>query len=282
MRNLLFILLLVGCTKSDTTKPGTTYPQEKILDVAYGSAPRQKMDVYLAAGHDTTTPFILFIHGGGWTAGNKEDMRGFQDFFLPKGFSSASMSYHYVSGTVHNDQLMADVEAALDYITAQPGWHSRKTKFIICGGSAGAHMSLLYGYKYDPQNRISGIISMAGPAKLDQVAFLEYAKSIGLIGVVNSLAGATYKTGQPVDPKFSEVSPINYVKNVPTLLIHGTADNIVPYEQATLLEAGLKAKSVPNKLITLTGAGHDLGAGNPLNALLVSNEISAWVTKYGK
>ncbi|MCK7556897.1 prolyl oligopeptidase family serine peptidase [Chitinophaga sedimenti] len=100
--------------------------------------------------------------------------------------------------------------------------------------------------------------------------------------MVNAVAGAAYTTGQPVNAKFSQASPINYVANVPTLLIHGTIDNIVPYEQSTLLEAELKAKSVPYKLVPLTGAGHDLGTGNLANVLLISNEISAWVNRYGK
>ncbi|UYQ91528.1 prolyl oligopeptidase family serine peptidase [Chitinophaga horti] len=285
MRNylLLFTLLFAACSKSDNdTPPRTTYPLEKLTNVAYGSDNRQKMDIYLAEAHDTSTPFILFIHGGGWTAGNKEDMRNFQDFFLTKGISSASMSYRYVSGSVHYGELMADVNKAIDHIVGMNNWQSRKTKFVICGGSAGAHMSLLYGYNYDPANRISAIISLAGPTKVDERSFLEYAKTIGVIGALNNLAGATYATGQPINAKFSAASPINYVENVPTLLIHGTTDNIVPYQQATLLEAELKAKSVPHKLVTLTGAGHDLGAANPLNVLLISNEMTAWVNKYGK
>jgi acetyl esterase/lipase len=282
MRNLLLLLLIfTACTKSDT-KRSDTYPQEKITDVAYGAETRQKMDVYLAEDHDTATPFIIFIHGGGWTGGNKEDMHGFQDHFLTKGISSASISYRYVNGSIHHEELMADVEKAITLIEEMDNWHSRKTKFILCGGSAGAHMALLYAYKYASKARVGAVISMAGPTKLDQVKFLEYAKSVGLIGVINAVAGATYTTGQPVNAKFSQASPINYVTNVPTLLIHGTIDNIVPYEQSTLLEAELKAKSVPYKLVPLTGAGHDLGAGNLANVLLISNEISAWVNKYGK
>ncbi|MCK7556896.1 alpha/beta hydrolase [Chitinophaga sedimenti] len=170
MRNLLFLFLLIGCTKSNSTNPDT-YPQEKMLDVAYGTDARQKMDVYLAANHDTTTPFIVFIHGGGWTAGNKEDMHGFRDHFLTKGISSASISYRYVSGSVHHEELMADVTKAINLIQEMDNWHSRKTKFILCGGSAGAHMALLYTYKYASQAQVGAVISMAGPTKLDQVKF---------------------------------------------------------------------------------------------------------------
>jgi dipeptidyl aminopeptidase/acylaminoacyl peptidase len=73
------------------------------------------------------------------------------------------------------------------------------------------------------------------------------------------------------DPKTDEghrkIEPFCPVRNVtagypPTLLIHGTADTDVPYEQSAEMAKELARQKVPHELITVTGAGHGLGGGD--------------------
>ncbi|WP_295122215.1 alpha/beta hydrolase [uncultured Chitinophaga sp.] len=283
---LLFFFVITGLTACKDTTDGSPLPvttQQRIRDVSYGPDPRNKMDVYLTANRTGEEPFMLLIHGGGWVGGSKNDMNGVQEAMLAQGISSASISYRYVSTTVHGDALMEDVGKALDKVLANSTtWTTRKTKIILCGASAGAHMSLLYGYKQDAANIIGGVISLAGPTDLTQTAFLDYAAAIGAKSAIENLAGAPYTTGQPINSKFSEVSPVSYLKNVPSLLIHGTADNVVPYVQATILEGKLKAAGYTHKLIPIPNAGHDLGVAQPLVLQMILNEVTAWAKAYGK
>jgi acetyl esterase/lipase len=278
-----WLFVASACTKSETPAPPPSTEEAKMQNISYGADTRNKMDVYLPKNRTAATPFVILIHGGAWVAGSKDDMRGFQDLLLTRGFASMAMNYRYVSTTVHYQQLMEDVQKALTYCISKSGeWNIRSTKIIISGASAGAHMAVLYGYKYDTENRISGIISLAGPTDLTDPAMLNYAASIGLGGVVNNLAGATYVPGQPVDPKFTAASPLKQAKNMPTLMVHGTVDLTVPYVQAELLKNHLTQLGYTNKLVTITGAGHDLGLTVPANLVLVENEFRTWVETYSR
>lgn len=56
----------------------------------------------------------------------------------------------------------------------------------------------------------------------------------------------------------ASVSPLTHVKNTspPVFLVHGTADNIVPYSQTVTLQAQLQKMGVYNEFITVEGGGH--------------------------
>lgn len=73
MKRLLIAVTLLafitGCTS--TKKIATNFTEEKIMDVAYGSFPSNKMDVYLPTNRNAQTPFVILIHGGGWVLGDK-------------------------------------------------------------------------------------------------------------------------------------------------------------------------------------------------------------------
>lgn len=286
-RWLLLPLLVMGFAACTQTKDDTGAPPsvetEKLLNVTYSTHERNQMDVYLAANRNANAPFIIFIHGGAWTTGSKADFNSIQDAMLAQGINSASINYRYVNANVHVDELMQDVNNAVgSVIASSSGWVTRKNKIILCGASAGAHMALLYAYKYDAANNIGGVITMAGPTDVGQAEFLDYATSIGLKTNLENLAGATYTKGQPVDAKFAAASPINYIKNVPTLVIHGTADEVVPYIQAQSLISKLIGLNVTYKLVELSGDGHDLGITKPENVSKLLTEITSWTNQYGK
>jgi acetyl esterase/lipase len=277
-----WLFVAAACTKSETPAPPATQ-EAKMLNISYGADARNKMDVYLPKDRNSATPFVILIHGGGWTTGDKADMRGFQDLLLARGFASMSMSYRFVNATVHYEELMQDVNRAINYCLDKSGeWNIRNTKLIIAGASAGAHMALLYGYKYDGGGKISGIVSMCGPTDLTDPVMLNYAASIGLSGVINALAGATYVSGQPLDAKFAAASPLKQAKNIPTLMFHGTADLTVPYSQAVLLNNHLTQLNYNHKLVTITGAGHDLGINVPANLILIEGEFRNWIETYSR
>ena len=96
------------------------------------------------------------------------------------------------------------------------------------------------------------------------------------------MTGSQYIPGQPVPSQYLAASPIYHVKNIPTLIIHGTADKTVPYSQAIDLNNELASKNIPHKLISLEGADHDLNPKFPMTKAMLYKEIINWVWKYGK
>lgn len=148
---------------------GAAVPQ---AEYAYGSDPLQKLDFWPATG-SKPAPLIVFVHGGGWTRGDKRNATGAEKVahFLGQGYAFASINYRLVpAATV--EQQAADVAAAVGWLrgnAARLGLDS--SRVVLMGHSAGAHLVALVGT--DPRylaqaglslRDLSGIISLDGAA----------------------------------------------------------------------------------------------------------------------
>lgn len=277
---ITFVGFIAGC--SSTKRIVTNFTDEKITDVAYGSFPSSKMDVYLPANRNAQTPFVILIHGGAWILGDKKSDTPTQDSLLAHGIACANINYRFVDSLqTHYPQILADIDSAVNYCIAHAGeWNTRKDNFITSGASAGGHLSLLYGYTTN--KKVSAIIAECPPTDLTDTAVLNYETKIGLLNVIQKMADAIYTPGQPLGPEFAASSPIYHVKNIPTLIIHGTKDRTVPYSQAVDLDKMLTFKNITHKLITIPGADHDLNLKDPMTKAMVYKEIVAWAREYGK
>lgn len=122
-------------------------PAPTIGDISYGMHPKQKIDFYKAHA-EGPTPLVVFIHGGGWTAGTKNNPAGLQQF-LEAGISVASVEYRFIQEAMELG-IKPPVRAPLyDAARAVQLLRSRaselnidKTRVAYMGGSAGACTSL--------------------------------------------------------------------------------------------------------------------------------------------
>ncbi len=132
--------------------------------VAYGKHERQVLDFYQAKS-DKPTPMVLYIHGGGWQAGDKAGYNAKP--FLDAGISVAAINYRYVKNGVE-DKVMPPVKAPLDdaaralqFIRSKSSeWNIDKKRIGATGGSAGACSSLWLAFHDD----------MADPKSDDPIA----------------------------------------------------------------------------------------------------------------
>jgi len=117
---------------------------------------------------------ILNIHGGGWVGGVKSDVLDLCKSYSNNGFISATMSYTLLNGRYKEYNLFR----IIDEITAvlktlkktlkEQGFNQNKLELIIIGGSAGAHLSTLYGYMIKkPVIPIKFILNGVGPLSLN-------------------------------------------------------------------------------------------------------------------
>ena len=240
MKQILSLLVLFLALQSSVAQK-KFLPSEKNYDVRYGSFPSSQLDVYLPVNRNKQTPFVIIIHGGGWVGGDKKSDRGSQQILMEQGIASANINYRFVDSLdTHFPEMLADIDSAVQYcVNNADAWNTRKKNFVFMGASAGGHLSLLYSYTTN--RKIKAIISECSPVDLTDTATLTHETSIGLLHVINKMAGAIYVPGKPIDPKFFASSPIYHVKDIPTLIVHGTKDKIVPYIQALKLESKLKA-----------------------------------------
>lgn len=111
-------------------------------DVAYGSDPNQRYDVY-APAKASGAPVILMVHGGGWSRGDKAG-RGVVPNkvarWVPKGFVVVSANYRMLPGADPLTQAR-DVARALGEAQERASeWGGDHSRFILMGHSAGAHL----------------------------------------------------------------------------------------------------------------------------------------------
>jgi arylformamidase len=118
-----------------------------LRDVAYGADPRQRFDVYLPA-QPRNAPVILFVHGGGWESGNKDNPGVVENkaaYWLPKGYILVSTNYRMRPDTAPLEQAR-DVARALAAVQQRaPEWNADRSRVLLMGHSAGAHLAALVG-----------------------------------------------------------------------------------------------------------------------------------------
>lgn len=118
-----------------------------LRDVSYGNDPRQRFDVYLPA-QPRNAPILLFVHGGGWANGNKDNPGVVEHkaaYWLPKGYILVSTNYRMRPDTAPLDQAR-DVARALAAVQQRaPEWQGDASRVLLMGHSAGAHLAALVG-----------------------------------------------------------------------------------------------------------------------------------------
>jgi acetyl esterase/lipase len=215
---------------------------------------------------------ILFIHGGGWAAGDKSGYDSACKNYASQGYVAAAMNYRFINPDLPPERqpatcadMLDDIESAVAALRAkllEKGYTPRK--MAISGGSAGGHLTMLYAYSRGARAPIpiAFLFPDVGPTDFSDPAYLDMP--VPLVGeLAPRLAGrADY------DPAL--MSPLHYVAPgaPPTLLRYGALDELVPLSQGTLLKAALEAAGTRCDLLVYPNSGHGLEskADDALNA----------------
>jgi acetyl esterase/lipase len=116
-----------------------------LRDVAYGRHPLQRMDVYLPA-HPRGAPVIFMVHGGGWSRGDKAMGRVVDakvERWLPRGFIVISANYRMLPEADPLEQARDIARAVAAAQRQAAAWGGDRTRFVLMGHSAGAHLIAL-------------------------------------------------------------------------------------------------------------------------------------------
>ncbi|MCM2372185.1 alpha/beta hydrolase [Aporhodopirellula aestuarii] len=129
---------LVGQDKKQTPQPQIA---PTFANVAYGEHEMQVIDFWQAEG-DGPRPLLVYIHGGGWVAGDKARRDADVKPFLDKGISYASINYR-LTGEAPLPAPVHDAARAIQFIRSKADeWNIRKDRIALTGGSAGACTSM--------------------------------------------------------------------------------------------------------------------------------------------
>lgn len=268
----LILLLLFTCFSSLAQ---TQY----FPHLSYGKSSQQALDLYIPEGSLKGTPVVILLHGGAWSMGGLEYTSKHAQDLCNQGFVVANVDYRYVTDKISAKDLLADIEAAVSYVSNVSGKYGyAKNGYHIVGISAGAHLALLYGYT---KKNMKSITALCAPSRLDSSEILEFLKKNGLLDVIEKLAGAKF-IANGSNSAFTAISPFKTISNTPTLLIHGDSDLLVNVSQSQNLYAELKTKGVETKLIIRQGKGHDVGMNSPDTEIQNIKDITEWITQHNK
>jgi acetyl esterase/lipase len=256
---LLFCVFNISCSHpaGNTLKnivaerqlPFSTY---KNVHYAADDSAAQTMDIYIPANaNGNTTGIVLFIHGGGWVAGNKDDFNGLGLDTLLAGSNMAMATINYrLAGAYPYPACLDDIGYALDHLAANAEkYHINPNRICLFGRSSGGHLALQYAYTRNSAGRIKAVVDMFGPTDLtaDDIVNGVLAQDVTtLLGPYAANAAAWH-----------DASPIYHLAGaVPTVIMHGTTDSVVYTTQSTKLEDSLIVRGVPTSFIPWTGNGH--------------------------
>ena len=167
---LISMTIFTSCQRNEhAIAEEKNLPAKEIRDVFYGQDTAQRMDIYLPANRSIdSTKSIILIHGGGWNSGSKNDFATYIDSFKKRmpGYAIFNLNYRLVDGRNLFPAQEEDVKAAVDFIVFNSKeYHISKNKLVLLGASAGAHLALLQGYKYNTP-KVAAIVDFFGPTDL--------------------------------------------------------------------------------------------------------------------
>jgi alpha-L-fucosidase 2 len=253
---ILFSMLALVCSAS----------AERHLDIEYANVAGEslKLDAYVPDG---AGPFaaVILVHGGGWTGGDKSGgpkkalIAPMEEPLERAGFAWFSINYR-LAPKHRYPACIADVETAIRWVKSRAAeYRIDPQRIALSGESAGGHLVALAAVRADESTRLAaivpfyGVFDLAARIKPGEPLMPNY---IALFGRENA--------DEPMLALLREASPLMHVRSglPPFLLVHGTADSRVSFEQSLAMQARLTAAGVPCELLAIKGGEHGMVGWN--------------------
>jgi acetyl esterase/lipase len=273
-----------------------------------------KADVYGAPAIGRK-PVAVWIHGGALISGSRRlspDSRLLRSL-LDAGFAVVSIDYRLAPET-KLPGIIEDVQDAFRWIRANAAdLHLEPERVAVCGGSAGGYLTLMTGFSVNPRPKalvsywgygdiVGSWYSQPDPFYLKQPA-VSRAEALSAVGSApisepppRSNRGRFYlycrqqglwpKEVAGHDPNtedrwFDRYCPIRNVTREypPTMLVHGTADTDVPYEQSKMMADRLRQARVEHNLVTVPEGSHGIGNISPGEQERIYKEAAMFLIK---
>jgi acetyl esterase/lipase len=269
-----FVLIAAFSTAAAPPESSPTLPVKVEKDIPYSAAGGEKLKLDLAAPTEGGPyPAVLLLHGGAWSVGNRGELSrrsrdkngkstpSLIEQVAAHGYVAVTASYRLAPKYKFPAQI-EDARTAVRFLRANAKKFNIDPAKIAAGGfSAGGHLALLLGtadkndfrdVEYpDESSRVQCVVDFFGPTDVSLYGASEGIEDAYMVPWL----GKACKTDPAV---YKRASPIDYVTkdDPPVLLIHGTADVIVPIIHSERMLKKLHQAGVKAELIAVKGEGH--------------------------
>jgi acetyl esterase/lipase len=277
---------------------------------------RIKADVH-GATRDVVRPGVIWIHGGALIMGHRGGVdRALLDALIAAGYVVVSIEYRLAPET-KLPAIIEDVRDACRWVRERGPelFRVASDRIAVIGASAGGYLTLVSGYAVEP--RPKALVSYYGYGDVAGAWYSRpdpFYRSQPLVqeGEARAVVGGAVRSessgnnnnrrrfylycrqqglwprevvGIDPDKEPKAFDPFCPIRNVtaaypPTLLIHGTKDTDVPYEQSEMMERELTRKGVEHELITVPGAGHGLVGVDPAVVTGVRRRVLSFLANH--
>ena len=268
-----------GQAQSCQTYPNLTYatwtaPDNSVRDL--------QLELLVPSGTAAPVPVVIWIHGGGWFGGSRLPIPPGVAELCARGYAVASVDYRLVPDAIWPAQLH-DVKAAVRWLRAHAnGYGLDPDRFAAFGDSAGGHLAAMLGTTsglspnsepitigrasvdlegtigdhLDESSRVQAVVDWYGATDFLQMRFYPATSNHDAIGSPESrfVGGPIQKNPEMT----ATANPISHVSpdDPPFLVMHGTVDDLIPFNQSELLVEALRQRGVPVSFVPVPDVGH--------------------------
>ena len=252
------LLLSLFMPNTLSAAPPELRAPQSIRDIEYARAGNVslRMDASIFAGSEKT-PAVIIVHGGGWVAGDRRiDV---QPLFAPlteAGFAWFSISYRLATNVTQFGVAINDVQAAIRYVRSHAAeFHIDPDRIALIGESAGGQLAAMEVLRGGPDTAVAAVVGLYTP--FDLVSLVKTSNYVPS-QIRDSVRGTPWES--LILAGLSQLSPIENVRRdmPPFLLIHGTADSLVPFQQSCDMCDRMKKVGASCELYPVEGAGHGI------------------------
>lgn len=252
-------------------------------EYSYGSHAKQRLDYY-PTDRSSKAPLLLFIHGGGWSIGDKKFGTGTKpSFYNALGYNFASLNYRLVPDVTPAEQAI-DIASAIAYLRANAAKLGiSPNKIVLMGHSAGAHLAALVATDTRYLDRAAVPVAVIqGVILLDGAGYNVAAQMAYPGNRVQNMYEAAFGKNSATQAALSPVSHVA-APNSPNWLILHVSSRPDAKPQSSALGAGLKSNGASVSVVPVPNSTHssinkDAGTNGTFTANAIAKFLAQHVT----
>ena len=250
----------------------------RMADLPYGDGEANKFDLYLPAGNGKENyGLVIYLHAGGFTAGDKSGDVEMLSWLCKKGYVAAGINYtlrseaHPEASVLTQSNEIRDAIPKVIEAAEKEGYHI--DSMGIAGGSAGHALAMIYAYRDASQAPVPVKMTFGavGPSCFHREDWDNYGfdreteeSYQGAAGIFSAMLGEMLSVEEIKDGSYLEkMHPISAAEWItaeapPTVVAYGTYDRVQPFKASLRLKAALEENGVDFQYFEMPHSGHGL------------------------